>query len=67
MPYRGAFNGWNGKIVFPLANGQAWQQSAYAYHYQHVYRPGALIYLSKGEWKLKVDGVHEAVRVTRIK
>jgi len=63
----GAFNGWDGKTFFQLANGQIWQQSVYAYHYQHAYRPEVLIYLSKGEWKLKVDGVHETVRVTRIK
>lgn len=62
-----AFNGWDGKTVFPLANGQVWQQSVYAYHYQHAYRPEVLIYLSRGGWKLKVDGVSETVDVTRIK
>jgi hypothetical protein len=63
----GAFNGWDGKTVFRLANGQIWQQSVYAYHYQHAYRPEVLIYLSKDGWKLKVDGVPEMVDVTRIK
>ncbi len=63
----GAFNGWDGTTVFPLINGQVWQQSVYAYHYQHAYRPEVLIYLSNGEWKLKVDGVHETVSVKRIK
>jgi hypothetical protein len=64
---QGAFNGWDGKTVFPLANGQVWQQSVYAYHYQHAYRPEVLIYRSKGGWKLEVDGDHRTVDVTRIK
>ena len=63
----GVFNGWDGKTVFRLVNGQVWQQSVYAYHYQHAYRPEVLLYLSKGGWKLKVDGVHEAVDVAKIK
>jgi uncharacterized protein YjlB len=63
----GAFNGWDGKTVFGLVNGQVWQQSVHAYHYQHAYRPEVLIYLSKGGWKLKVGGVYETVYVTRIK
>ena len=63
----GAFNGWDGKTVFRLANGQVWQQSIYAYHYQYAYRPEVLLYLSKDGWKLKMDGVHETVAVTKIK
>ncbi len=63
----GVFNGWDGKTVFRLINGQDWQQSTYAHHYQYAYRPEVLIYLSKRGWMLKVEGVRQTIGVTRIK
>jgi len=63
----GVFHGWDGRTVFPLVNGQVWQQAAYAYRYHYAYLPEVLLYLSKDGWRLKVDGVHESVTVTRIR
>lgn len=63
----GEFKGWDGKTVFNLVNGQIWQQSTYAYHYHYAYQPKVLIYLSKGGWRLKVEGVNEIIDVKKIK
>ncbi len=63
----GAFHGWDGRTVFPIVNGQVWQQAAYAYRYRYAYRPDVLIYRSKGGWRLEVDGVDQTVQVSRIK
>lgn len=64
----GTFEGWTGDTIFPLTNGQIWQQSSYAYTYHYAYRPEVLIYSSGGlQYKMKVDGVSATVAVKRIK
>jgi hypothetical protein len=65
----GTFNGWDGTTLFPLCNGQIWQQAAYAYHYHYAYLPGVLIYESpSGGYYMIVDGdTTTALRVNRIR
>jgi hypothetical protein len=63
----GEFEGWDGETVFKLANGQIWQQSSFAYIYHYAYRPKVLIYKSGAIYKMKVDGVGDAIQVKRLK
>ena len=50
-----------------LVNGQIWQQAGYQYEYHYAFMPDVLIYLSGGRYRMKVDGVDEAVDVVRLK
>lgn len=64
----GTFVGWTGSTVFPLTNGQVWQQSAYAYKYSYNFYPKVMIYYSYSfNHRMKVTGVASTVRVTRIR
>lgn len=63
----GDFEGWEGETIFKLMNGQIWQQSDYKYSYHYAFMPEVLIYRSGGSYKMKVDGVRESIRVTRLK
>jgi hypothetical protein len=63
----GTFEGWDGDTIFKLQNGQIWQQAMYAYHYHYAYMPKVVIYKASGGWKMKVDGVDQAIAVKRIK
>lgn len=63
----GTFNGWDGTTLFPLCNGQIWQQASYAYHYHYAYRPSVLIYESPyGGYYMVVGGDSTPLRVNRI-
>lgn len=66
----GTFEGWTGDTVFPLTNGQVWQQSSYAYTYHYAYRPEVLIYSATGSsssYKMQVEGVSSVIAVRRIR
>jgi hypothetical protein len=63
----GTWNGWDGDTVVKLVNGQIWEQAEYHYEYRYAYRPDVLIYSSGGKIKMQVEGMREAVAVTRIK
>jgi hypothetical protein len=63
----GDFEGWSGETIFKLDNGQIWQQASYSYTYSYAYRPKVMIYRSGGEYKMKVEGVGEALAVKRLK
>jgi hypothetical protein len=63
----GDFEGWEGETIIKLINGQIWQQSEYYYEYYYSFMPDVLIYSSGGQYKMKVDGVDEAVEVVRLK
>jgi hypothetical protein len=66
----GTFNGWDGTTVFPLCNGQIWQQASYAYHYQYAYRPSVLIYQSPygdGYYMIVRGDSTNALRVKRVR
>jgi hypothetical protein len=63
----GDFEGWEGETIFKLDNGQIWQQASYAYTYHYAYHPKVLIYRSGGGYKMKVDGVDDALPVKRLK
>src|SRR5262245_33553265 len=63
----GDFEGWSGETIFKLDNGQIWQQSSYAYTYHYSYHPKVLIYKSGSGYKMKIDGVDDAINVKRLK
>lgn len=63
----GDFNGWEGETVVKLVNGQIWQQSSYRYEYHYAFMPDVMVYPSAGGYKMKVDGVSEAVDVRRLR
>lgn len=63
----GEFEGWDGDTIFKLMNGQIWQQSSYDYHYHYAYMPKVVIYRSGSGYKIKVDGVDQAIAVRRLK
>ncbi|MGE0227472.1 MAG: hypothetical protein AB7I38_04015 [Dehalococcoidia bacterium] len=64
----GNFEGWDGDTIFPLCNGQVWQQSAFAFHFHFAFRPAVIVYASPfGGFRLKVDGVDQTIRVIRIR
>jgi hypothetical protein len=63
----GEFNGWEGETILKLMNGQIWQQTEYHYHYHYAYMPKVLLYRSGGGYKMKVEGVEQAVGVQRLK
>lgn len=64
----GDFEGWEGETVFKLTNGQIWRQVDYAYRYHYAFQPSVLIYQSRfGGWKMKVDGVDDAIGVERLR
>jgi hypothetical protein len=63
----GEFHGWEGETIFKLTNGQIWQQSSYAYVYEYAYQPEVLIYRSGARFKMRVEGVDDAIEVVRLK
>ena len=63
----GEFKGWEGDTVFPLQNGQVWQQASYAYTYHYAYAPRVLIYGTAQGWRMQVDGVRGNIAVRRIR
>jgi len=63
----GDFEGWEGETIVKLLNGQIWQQTDYYYHYHYAFMPSVLIYNSGVGWKMKVDGIEKAVRVTQLR
>lgn len=61
----GDFEGWEGETLFPLCNGQLWQQADYAYRYMYAYRPRVLIFQWGGYYML-VEDEDEALPVFRV-
>ena len=65
----GEFNGWKGKNIFKLENGQVWAQAEKTTFYIPK-RTNAKITIkpkSMGTWMLYVDGFGRGVKVKRIK
>jgi hypothetical protein len=50
----GEFNGWEGKTIVKLINGQIWQLTEYHYEYRYAYMPEVIIYPTAGGPKMKV-------------
>ena len=63
----GESDGWDGRTLVKLTNGQIWEQSEYYYHYRYAFMPKVLIYKSGGVYKMKIDGIERAVGVRRLK
>lgn len=63
----GESEGFDGETVFKLRNGQIWLQTDGYYRYQYQYAPEVLIYQSKDGWKLRLEGIDQAVTVRRLR
>jgi hypothetical protein len=64
----GEFNGWDGKTVFTLANGQVWKQSNPGKVVYHAVNPRVTITKGVfGSYRLNVEGLNASVAVRRIK
>jgi hypothetical protein len=63
----GDFEGWEGETIVKLMNGQIWQQAEYHYDYDYSFMAEVVIYRSGGSYKMKVEGIDEAVRVIQLK
>ena len=65
----GEFNGWRGKNIFKLANGQIWKQvEKSSFYIPKRTNPKITIKpKSMGSWQLYVDGFGRGVKVKRIK
>ncbi len=61
------FEGWEGKTIVKLINGQIWEQSEYYYHYHYAFMPKVIIYKTEGGYKMKVNGIEKSVGVVRLK
>lgn len=61
----GDFKGWNGRTLFPLENGQVWQQAAAGEFFGKTLRqPAVKIYpAAMGAYWMEVEGVRQRVRV----
>ncbi len=64
---KGEFEGWSGSTLFTLVNGQVWQQSSYSFTRCNAHSPPVVIYRSGIGYKMKVDGVDQAIWVRRLK
>lgn len=63
----GEFEGWDGETIVKLTNGQIWQQTSFHYEYRYAYMPDVVIYRTGNVYKMKVEGMREAVQVERLK
>lgn len=68
----GDFNGWNGKTVFTLENGQVWRQVNNNIRDYSPPKPltQPVVMISKGmfgSYNMQVDGVKRIVQVKRVK
>ena len=59
----GEFEGWNGKTIVKLTNGQVWQQNQYYYQKYYAYMPKVFIFISNGQHRMKVNGINKSVGV----
>lgn len=65
----GSFNGWKGKNIFKLENGQVWKQAeSSSFYIPKRNNPKVTIKpKSMGSWMLYVDGFGRGVKVKRVK
>ena len=59
----GEFEGWDGKTLVKLTNGQIWQQNQYYYQKYYAYMPKVFIFSSNGQYRMKVNGIDKSVGV----
>ena len=63
----GPFEGWAGRTVFRLRNGQVWQQTSPGYLYRYAYMPRVLILPSLNGYRMKVEGISRTIPVKRLR
>jgi hypothetical protein len=63
----GEFNGWRGKTVFHLANGQVWQQRYSGSYYHRMDRPTVRVEKSFAGYKLVIEETGASIGVRRIR
>jgi hypothetical protein len=61
------FEGWKGKTVVRLTNGQIWQQTEPYYYYRYSFMPKVIILKSGVGYKMVIDGVPKAIGVKQLK
>jgi len=62
----GTFLGWDGYTVFPLCNGQVWEQAEYSYRYRYAYRPDVTIVYTSSGYLMFVEGMSDSISVKRV-
>lgn len=63
----GVFEGWDGDTIFPLMNGQIWQQSSFGLVLRLQMSPKVIIYSEYGVYKMHVEGVEQDIHVVRLR
>jgi hypothetical protein len=63
----GQFNGWEGQTIIKLMNGQVWQQNDLQLYLHLALMPKVMIISTSGGYKAKVEGLSQAVGVTRLR
>lgn len=63
----GPFEGWAGRTVFRLRNGQVWQQASPGYLYRYAYMPRVLILFIGDGYRMRVQGLTQSIRVRRLR
>ena len=63
----GHFEGWTGETIVQLMNGQIWKQTDFYYYYHYAFMPKVLVYKVNGRYKMKIDGIDQAVEVNQLK
>ena len=63
----GQFNGWEGQTIIKLMNGQIWQQNDLQLYLHLALMPKVMIISTSGGYKAKVEGLSQAVGVTRLR
>ena len=61
----GTFEGWDGKKVYKLTNGQVWKQKTCKYEYRYAYRPEVIIAEINGSYVMRVAGTQAEVMKIR--
>ncbi|HKE19219.1 MAG TPA: hypothetical protein VKB80_30295 [Kofleriaceae bacterium] len=62
----GEFEGWTGRTVVQLENGQVWRQRSATERYAYRVSPAVQVHRSASGCHMKVDGVAEEVPVDRL-
>jgi hypothetical protein len=63
----GESEGFTGESIFPLLNEQVWLQTDGYYQYRYQFGPKVIIYREGSGYKLKLEGIEQAVSVQRLR
>jgi len=63
----GEFQGFNGKTIVKLSNGDVWRQTEYYFEYHYAYMPKVLVIRKGIGYVMKVEGIDKPVMVERLR